>query len=107
MIQELVREKILNLTSEEVPHNVTTILTLYHERDNVVELAVDIIVSRDNLKKIIIGKQGSMLKTIGTEARKDIEHLLGKKVFLELYVKTVKEWRNKDRYLSELGFDEL
>ena len=107
MIQELVREKILNLTNEEVPHNVTTVLTSYHERDNVIELAVDIIVSRDNLKKIIIGKQGSMLKTIGTEARKDIENLLGKKVFLELYVKTVKDWRNKDRYLNELGFDEL
>ncbi|MCR4581871.1 MAG: GTPase Era [Bacilli bacterium] len=107
MVQELVREKILNLTNEEVPHNVTTVLTGYHDRDNVVELAVDIIVSRDSLKKIIIGKQGSMLKTIGTEARKDIEHLLGKKVFLELYVKTVKDWRNKDKYLSELGFDEL
>lgn len=107
MIQELVREKILNLTNEEVPHNVTTVLTSYHERDNVIELAVDIIVSRDNLKKIIIGKQGSMLKTIGTEARKDIENLLGKKVFLELYVKTVKDWRNKDKYLNELGFDEL
>ena len=101
MIQELVREKILNLTNEEVPHNVTTVLTSYHEKNNVIELAVDIIVSRDNLKKIIIGKQGSMLKTIGIEARKDIEKLLGKKVFLELYVKTVKDWRNKDKYLSD------
>jgi GTP-binding protein Era len=107
MIQELVREKILNLTNEEVPHNITTVLTSYHEKNNVIEVSVDIIVSRDNLKKIIIGKQGSMLKTIGTEARKDIEHLLGKQVYLELYVRTVKNWRNKDRYLNELGFDEL
>ena len=107
MVQELVREKILNLTNEEVPHNITTVLTSYHEKSNVIEIAVDIIVSRDNLKKIIIGKQGSMLKTIGTEARKDIEHLLGKQVFLELYVRTVKDWRNKDKYLAELGFDEL
>ena len=107
MVQELVREKILNMTNEEVPHNITTVLTSYNEKSNVIEIAVDIIVSRDNLKKIIIGKQGSMLKNIGTEARKDIEHLLGKQVFLELYVRTVKDWRNKDRYLTELGFDDL
>ena len=107
MIQELVREKILNLTNEEVPHNITTVLTSYHEKNNVIELSVDIIVARDNLKKIIIGKQGSMLKTIGTEARKDIEKLLGKQVYLELYVRTVKNWRNKEKYLHELGFDEL
>ena len=107
MIQELVREKILNLTNEEVPHNITTVLTSYNEKSNVAEIAVDIIVSRDNLKKIIIGKQGNMLKTIGSEARKDIEKLLGKKVFLELYVRTIKNWRNKDKYLNELGFDEL
>ena len=107
MVQELVREKILNMTNEEVPHNITTVLTSYNEKSNVIEIAVDIIVSRDNLKKIIIGKQGSMLKNIGIEARKDIEHLLGKQVFLELYVRTVKDWRNKDRYLTELGFDDL
>jgi GTP-binding protein Era len=107
MIQELVREKILNLTNEEVPHNITTVLTSYNEKSNVAEIAVDIIVSRDNLKKIIIGKQGNMLKTIGSEARKDIEKLIGKKVFLELYVRTIKNWRNKDKYLNELGFDEL
>ncbi len=107
MIQELVREKILNLTNEEVPHNITTLLTSYNEKSNVIEIMVDIIVSRDNLKKIIIGKQGNMLKTIGTEARKDIEHLLGKPVYLELFVRTVKNWRNKDKYLAELGFDEL
>lgn len=107
MIQELVREKILNLTNDEVPHNITTVLTNYHEKNNVVELSVDIIVSRDSLKKIIIGKQGYMLKTIGTEARKDIEHLLGKQVYLELYVRTIKNWRNKEKYLQELGFDDL
>ncbi len=107
MIQELVREKILNLTNEEVPHNITTVLTTYNDKSNVVEIGVDIIVSRDNLKKIIIGKQGSMLKIIGSEARKDIEKLLGKQVYLELFVRTVKNWRNKDKYLAELGFDEL
>ena len=105
MVQELVREKILNLTNEEVPHNITCLLTSYEMKSNVCEIMVDIIVSRDNLKKIIIGKQGSMLKAIGTEARKDIEKMLGKPVFLELYVRTVKNWRNKEQYLNELGFD--
>ncbi len=106
MISELVREKILNLTTEEIPHSVTCVLTNYHEKKDVIEIGVDIIVSRDSLKKIIIGKKGSMLKTIGTEARKDIEHMLGKPVYLELFVKTVKNWRNKEKYLVELGFDE-
>lgn len=106
MISELVREKILNLTTDEVPHSITCITTSFKEKSNVIEIMVDIIVSRDSLKKIIIGKQGSMLKTIGTEARKDIEHMFGKPVYLELYVKTVKNWRNKEKYLLELGFDE-
>ena len=105
MIQELVREKILNMTNEEVPHNITCLLTSFNMKSNICEIMVDIIVSRDNLKKIIIGKQGSMLKNIGTEARKDIEQLLGKPVYLELFVRTVKNWRNKEQYLNELGFD--
>ena len=106
MITELVREKILNLTTDEVPHSITCVLAAYNEKANIVDIAVDIIVSRDSLKKIIIGKQGSMLKTIGTSARKDIETMLGKPVYLELFVKTVKNWRNKEKYLMELGFDE-
>ena len=106
MITELVREKILNLTNDEVPHNITCVLLKYVDKANVVEIGVDIIVSRDSLKKIVIGKQGSMLKTIGQQARMDIEKLLGKPVYLELFVKTVKNWRNKDKYLLELGFTE-
>ncbi|MCH5166464.1 MAG: GTPase Era [Erysipelotrichales bacterium] len=106
MIAELVREKLLNLTTEEVPHAITCLLTNYNEKSNIVEIAVDIIVSRDSLKKIIIGKKGTMLKTVGTEARKDIERMLNKPVYLELYVKTIKNWRNKEKYLIELGFNE-
>lgn len=106
MIQELVREKILNLTTEEVPHSITCVLTSFEEKSNIINISVNIIVSRDSLKKIIIGKQGSMLKTIGSEARIDIEHLLGKQVYLELFVKTVKNWRNKEKYLVELGFND-
>ena len=105
MISELVREKILNLTTDEVPHSITCVLTSYNETSNLINISVDVIVSRDSQKKIIIGKQGNMLKNIGTEARKDIERMLGKQVYLELYVKTVKNWRNKEKYLAELGFD--
>ena len=65
---------------------------------------VNIIVDRDNLKKIIIGNNGKMIKQIGIEARADIERLLGKKVYLNLFVKTIKKWRDKEDYLSELGF---
>lgn len=106
MITELVREKILNLTNEEVPHSVTCVLSNFQDKKDAAVINVDIIVDRDSLKKIIIGKQGSMLKTIGTEARKDIEAMLHKPVYLELFVKTVKNWRNKEKYLIELGFDE-
>ena len=63
-------------------------------------------VDRDNVKKIIIGKNGSMLKEIGTRARHDMEAFLGKKVFLETFVKTIKDWRNQEKYFSELGLED-
>ena len=65
---------------------------------------MDIIVDRDSLKKIVIGANGSMLKQVGTLARRDIQYLVGKKVYLELYVKTIKNWKEKEKYLIELGF---
>jgi len=101
MVSEYVREKILNLTKEEVPHNITCLTTKFEEYDNIVNINIDIIVSRDSIKKIIIGKQGTMIKQIGLEARVDIENLIGKQVYLELYVKTIKNWRDKERYLQE------
>ena len=67
-------------------------------------IAVDIIVDRDSIKKIIIGKNGARLKAVGTLARIDIEKLLHKKVYLELFVKTIKDWKDKEKYLTELGF---
>ncbi|MBQ4031024.1 MAG: GTPase Era [Bacilli bacterium] len=103
---EFVREKIFRLTEEEIPHSITCITSKFEEKKNIVNITVDIIVDRDSIKKIIIGKQGQLLKTIGTEARKDIEALLGNKVYLELYVKTIKNWRDKEKYLKELGFNE-
>jgi GTP-binding protein Era len=107
MVSELVREKLLNLTIEEVPHSITCVTTNFEEKENIVNISVDIIVDRDSIKKIVIGKKGARLKEVGILARKDIEEMLGKKVYLELYVKTIKKWREKDKLLNELGFNEL
>lgn len=107
MLGEFVREKVLNLTTEEVPHSVTCATTYIKDNGNIIDVYVDIIIDRDNLKRIIIGSGGSMLKKIGMLARKDMEELLGKQVYLELYVKTIKNWRDKEKYLAELGFKDF
>jgi GTP-binding protein Era len=79
----------------------------YEDTGNIIEISVLIIVDRDNLKKIIIGKQGRMLKEIGIQARQDIEEFLGKQVFLETHVKTIEDWRDKEKYLVEFGLKEV
>ncbi len=107
LIAEIVREKLLNLTTKEVPHTITCLVESFEDMDNYIDIGVLIIVDRDNLKKIIIGKNGSMLKKVGILARVDIEELLGKKVNLKTYVKTIEDWREKEKYLNELGFNEL
>lgn len=103
---EFVREKILKLTRDEIPHEVTCLVENYNEEEDIVHIQVLIVVDRENIKKIIIGKNGSMLKEVGSRARYDMEKFLGKKVFLETYVKTMKDWRNQDRLLKELGLDD-
>lgn len=107
MISEFVREKLLRKTKEEVPHSITCLTTSYEDKGNIIDIVVEIIVDRDPIKKIVIGKNGNLLKEVGMEARQDIEKLLGKKVFLELYVKTIKKWRDKEKYISELGFNDF
>jgi GTP-binding protein Era len=107
MISELVREKLLHVTIEEVPHSLTCITTNFSEEKDLVRVSVDIIVDRDSIKKIVIGKRGERLKKVGTLARREIEGMVHKKVYLELYVRTVKNWRDKDKYLKELGFHEF
>ncbi len=106
-IAELVREKVFELTDQEVPHSITCVVADMKKDKNAYYIIVDIIVDRDNLKNIIIGKQGRMVKEIGIRARKDIEELLGKKVYLETYVKTIKKWRDKEKYLQEFGFTDF
>ena len=102
---ELVREKILMLTREEVPHSIAvTIEDMRVQENGVVHISALIFVERDSQKGIIIGKQGALLKEVGKLARQDIERLLGSKIFLELWVKVKKDWRNQDRVLRDLGF---
>ncbi len=106
MISELVREKVLRLTSDEVPHSITCVTTHLKEYPDLVEAYVDIIVERESQKRIVIGKNGSKLKEIGTKARREIEDMYyGKKVYLELFCKVVEGWKDKEAYLKELGFD--
>ncbi len=107
MISEIVREKIFELTEEEVPHSLTCIVENIEKDKNSYHINVAIIVDRDALKRIIIGKQGSMIKEIGIRSRKELEEFLGKKVYLETYVKTIKKWRDKEKYLQEFGFNEF
>lgn len=106
IITERVREKVLKLTHDEIPHTVTCILDELNEDDTLLSTGVTIVVDRDNLKKILIGKNGSMLKKIGTEARIDLEDYFNKKVFLSLYVKTIKNWRDRENLINELGLKE-
>ncbi len=103
MISEYVREKLLNKLTQEIPHSIACVTTFFEEKDSIANVGVDIIVDRDSLKKIVIGKDGSLIKEVGIESRKDIEELLGKKVYLELYVKTIENWRDKGSTLKDLG----
>ena len=104
MISEIVREKLFDVTVEEIPHSLTCHTSYYEEKKDLIEIHVDIIVDRDTIKKIIIGKKGERLKEVGTKSRVELESMLGKKVYLELFVKTIKNWKDKERYIKELGF---
>lgn len=107
LMAEIVREKVFNYTDEEVPHSITCVTDTVEIGKSSYSIHISIIVDRESLKKIVIGKQGEMIKKIGTEARKDLEELLGKNVYLELLVKTVKKWRDKEKYITEFGFNDF
>ena len=108
IISELIREKVLYFTKEEVPHSVTCVVDLIEEDKNNVSITAFIVVDRENLKKILIGKKGAMIKKIGISARNDIEGLLGKKVYLDLKVKVIDNWRDENSFLSkELGLNDF
>ena len=107
MISELIREKILDLTEEEVPHSVSVVVEQMEYNKESVNIQATIVVDRENLKKILVGKNGSMIKEIGTRARMDIEPFLGKRVYLELFVKVIPKWRDREKFLNEIGFKEF
>ncbi len=107
VMAEMVREKVFRFTEQEVPHSITCVVDSVEVGKTSYHVHVSIIVDRDSLKKIIIGSRGSMLKKIGIYARKDLENLLGKKVYLELFVKTIPKWRDKEKYLADFGFHEF
>ena len=107
MISEIIREKILDLTHEEVPHSVNVVTEDISYDKNVVNIKAMIVIDRENLKRIIIGKQGTMIKEIGRRSRIEIEELLGKKVYLELFVKVIEKWRDREKYLNEIGYKDF
>lgn len=105
MVSEIIRERVMEMTEEEVPYSVAVEITEWKEReDGLIVISGNIYVEREGQKGIIIGKRGAMLKSIGSAARIDIERLLNTKVFLELWVKVKKDWRNNKTTLRELGY---
>ncbi len=107
IISEFIREKILDLTSEEIPYSVTVIVENLEEDERSMSINAVVIVDRENLKKIIIGKNGSMIKEIGIRSRKDIETYFNKRVYLELFVKVVDKWRDKEKFLNMIGYKDF
>lgn len=103
-ISEIIREKVLLNYQKEVPYAVEVEIEEFHEEENLIRIGAVIYVERDSQKGIIIGKGGKSLKKVGVQARKDIEEFLGQKVFLSLYVKVEKDWRNKEKKLKDFGY---
>ena len=102
---EIIREKIIFATKDEIPHSVAVLIENYTEEENIDKISAQIIVSNESQKKILIGKGGSMIKKIGTNARVELEKITEKKVFLELFVKVVKNWQKDDNFIKSLGFE--
>jgi GTP-binding protein Era len=107
LIQEFIREKILEFTHEEVPHSVMVYLESMKNKKNLTEIIAVVVVERKSQKGIIIGKGGSMLKRIGSAARNDIEALLNSKIYLELFCKVEENWRNREYYLKTYGYKDI
>lgn len=103
-VNEIIREKILLNYDKEIPYAVEVMVEEFKEDENLIRISAVVFCERDSQKGIIIGKQGAALRKVGTEARKDIEAFFEKKVFLQLYVKVEKDWRNRERKLRNFGY---
>ncbi len=106
-MQEIIREKILLHYQKEIPYSVEVEVEEFKEEAKIIKIHAIIYVSRDSQKGIIIGHQGKMIKRVGTEARKDAEEFFDKKIFLDLFVKVAKEWREQDNQLKKFGYDAM
>lgn len=106
-ICELVREKMLKLIDEEIPHGVAVSTVTYEETDGLIKCAVNIYCEKESHKKIIIGKNGSLIKKIGTYAREELERKYGKKVFLDLWIKVTPDWRNNSSRIKSFGIGDF
>ena len=106
-MQEIIREKILLHYQKEIPYSVEIEVEEFKEEPRIIKIRAIIYVSRDSQKGIIIGHQGKMIKRVGTEARKDAEEFFDKKIFLDLFVKVSKDWREQDNQLKKFGYDAI
>jgi len=104
-VSEIIREKILTHYKKEVPYSTEVVVEEYKEDEDIIRIRALIFVARESQKAIILGHQGTSIKRVGTEARKDIEEFVDKKVYLELFVKVSKDWRNDERQLKWFGYD--
>jgi len=105
-VSEIIREKIFTLYAQEIPYSTEVIVTEYKEEEKMDRISVEIMVERDSQKNILIGKGGEMLKKVGTYARRDIEDFIQKKVFLQMFVKVIPDWRNRKNYLKRFGYED-
>src|ERR1035437_8174364 len=103
-VGELIREKIFYLYQDEIPYHATVLVQEFKEKHTLVKIAADIILQRETQKGIVLGEGGKMIRELGTQARKDIEQFLGRKVFLELFVKVRPKWRDNELQLKEYGY---
>jgi GTP-binding protein Era len=104
-VSEIIREKLLIYYQREIPYSCEVVVESFQEENNINKISTLIYVERESQKGIVIGHQGSMLKKVGTDARKDIEEFTGKKCFLEIHVKVLKDWRNNDNSLKRFGYE--
>jgi GTPase len=105
-VSEMIREKVFKLYQKEIPYSTEIIITAFKEEEKITRISAEIIVERDSQKNILIGPGGAMLKKVGTYARKDIEEFLQRKVFLEMFVKVIPDWRNRKNYLKSFGYED-
>ncbi|MFC5282473.1 GTPase Era [Pedobacter alpinus] len=105
-VSEMIREKIFKFYKKEIPYSTEVLITSFKESKDIIKISAEIVVERDSQKNILIGAAGSMLKKVGTYARQDMEEFLKKKVFLEMFVKVIPDWRNRENYLKSFGYSE-